>query len=139
MAGKQETLASERRRKTTLSVVLAVICVIYVLPVVAVVINSSKLNTYVKTETFSLPTSESFAGRSNFINGMTFGNYPFVMSVLYSVFITVVSTFLILLLLGAIIPVCRRRIECCGVGLLPRRRMLLRWVWRRCCMGWLGR
>ena len=97
MAGKQETLASERRRKTTLSVVLAVICVIYVLPVVAVVINSFKLNTYVKTETFSLPTSESFAGWSNFINGMTFGNYPFVMSVLYSVFITVVSTFLILL------------------------------------------
>lgn len=48
-------------------------------------------------------------------------------------------TFLILLLLGAIIPVCRRRIGCCGVGLLPRRRMLLRWVWRRCCMGWLGR
>ena len=58
----KNTLTAERRRKTILSVVLAVICIIYVLPVVAVVINSFKLNTYVKTDTFSLPNEESFAG-----------------------------------------------------------------------------
>ena len=46
----KNTLTAERRRKTILSVVLAVICIIYVLPVVAVVINSFKLNTYVKTD-----------------------------------------------------------------------------------------
>ena len=92
---KQQTLAAERRRKTTLSIVLAVICVIYVLPVVSVLINSFKQNTYVKTETFALPSSESWAGFSNFITGMTFGNYPFWKSVAYSVFITVVSTLLI--------------------------------------------
>ncbi|SEH42657.1 MULTISPECIES: carbohydrate ABC transporter permease [Atopobiaceae] len=97
MATKEETLASEKRRKTIMSVVLAVICVIYVLPVVAVVINSFKLNTFVKTDTFALPTSESFAGWDNFVNGMTFGNYPFWKSALYSVIITVSSTFLILL------------------------------------------
>ena len=57
----KNTLTAERRRKTILSVVLAVICIIYVLPVVAVVINSFKLNTYVKTDTFSLPNEESFA------------------------------------------------------------------------------
>ena len=91
------TLTAERRRKTILSVVLAVICVIYVLPVVAVVINSFKLNTYVKTDTFSLPNEESFAGWSNYIKGMTFGNYPFWKSAFYSVFITVVSSALILL------------------------------------------
>jgi len=94
---KQQTLASERRAKTTLSVVLAVICVIYVLPVLAVVINSFKQNTFVKTDTFALPTGEMWAGWSNFIKGMTFGNYPFYKSVLYSVLITVLSTFLILL------------------------------------------
>ena len=33
----QKTLSAEARRKATLSAVLAVICVIYVLPVVAVV------------------------------------------------------------------------------------------------------
>jgi len=93
----EQTLASERRRKTVLSVVLAVICVIYVLPVLAVVINSFKLNTFVKTDTFALPSGEMWAGFSNFIKGMTFGNYPFYKSVLYSVLITVFSTFLILL------------------------------------------
>lgn len=94
---KEQTLASERRRKTILSVVLAVICVIYVLPVVAVVINSFKKNTFVKTETFALPTEQSFAGLDNFITGMTFGNYPFVNSAFYSVVITVLSTALILI------------------------------------------
>ena len=94
---KGTTLSAQRRRKLILSVVLAVICVIYVLPMVTVVLNSFKLNTFVKTDTFALPTGESFAGWSNFIKGMTFGNYPFWKSVFYSFFITIVSTGLILL------------------------------------------
>ncbi len=94
---KQDTLAAERRRKTALSVLLAIVCIIWVMPVVAVLINSFKYNTYVKSETFALPTEESFAGFDNFIKGMTFGNYPFVKSVLYSTFITLAATFLILL------------------------------------------
>lgn len=94
---KQQSLAAERRSKTILSVVLGVICVIYVLPVLTVVINSFKVNTFVKTDTFALPGGESFAGWDNFVKGMTFGNYPFYKSALYSVIITVLSTFLILL------------------------------------------
>ena len=94
---KQNTITAEKRRKAILSIVLAIICVIYVLPVVSVLINSFKLNTYVKTDTFALPNAESNAGFSNYIKGMTFGNYPFWKSVAYSVFITVVSTVLILL------------------------------------------
>lgn len=92
-----KSLATERRRKTVLSIVLAVICIIYVLPVIAVAVNSFKLNTYVKTETFALPNEESFAGLDNYIKGMTFGNYPFWKSAFYSLFITVVSTALIVL------------------------------------------
>ncbi len=92
-----KTLSAERRRKTILSVTLAVICVIYVLPVLTVVVNSFKLNTFVKTDTFALPSGEMWAGFENFIKGMTFGNYPFAKSVLYSVVITLASTFLILL------------------------------------------
>ena len=94
---KQTTLSQERRRKSILSAILAVICVIYVLPVVSVLINSFKQNTYVKTETFALPTEESFAGWNNFITGMTFGNYPFWKCVLYTLFITAASTLLIVL------------------------------------------
>ena len=97
MATKEQTLATERRTKTILSVVLAIICVIYCLPVVAVVINSFKGNTFVKTDTFALPNEQSFVGFDNFIKGMTFGNYPFANSVLYSAIITVLSTALILI------------------------------------------
>ena len=66
----KKAMSPERRRKAILSVTLAVICVIYVLPVLAVAINSFKLNTFVKTDTFRLK---------------------------YSVIITVLSTALILL------------------------------------------
>ena len=91
------SLSAENRRKMILSVVLAVICIIYVLPVLAVIINSFKINTYVKTDTFAMPAGEMWAGLSNYIKGMTFGNYPFWKSVLFSVIITVLSTALILL------------------------------------------
>ena len=91
------SLSADRRSKAILSVVLSVICIIYVLPVITVVLNSFKLNTYVKTDTFAIPKGEMWAGFQNFIKGMTFGNYPFWKSVLYSVMITVLSTGLILL------------------------------------------
>ncbi len=94
---KRNTLTAERHRKMVLTVVLSVICVIYVLPVLAVVLNSFKLNTFVKTDTFALPIGEMFAGFQNFIKGMTFGNYPFWKSVVCSVVITVLSTALILI------------------------------------------
>ncbi len=97
MEKKQKTLSAEKRRQTVLSVVLAIICIIYVLPVLTVVLNSFKLNTYVKTDTFALPSGEMWAGMANFVKGMTFGNYPFYKSVLYSVVITVLSTALILI------------------------------------------
>ena len=96
MKQAQQTLTSEKHGKTALAVIFAIICFIWVLPVVAVVINSFKLNTYVKTETFALPTAESFAGWQNFITGVTFGNYNFWMAAGYSALITVLSTFLIL-------------------------------------------
>lgn len=83
--------------KTVLSIVLALISIIYVLPVVSVVVNSFKQNTFVKTDTFAFPNAESFAGFDNFIKGMTFGNYPFANSVIYSVLITLLSTAMILL------------------------------------------
>ncbi len=94
---KKHTLSAEKLGKTILTVLMSVISIIYVLPVVSVLINSFKLNTFVKTDTFGWPTAESFAKFDNFITGMTFGNYPFVKSVLYSVVITLLSTALILL------------------------------------------
>jgi len=97
MKKRKGTFAARRRRKAVLTGIFAVIAVLYVLPVAVVVLNSFKANTYVKTETFSLPTAESFVGFDNFVKGMTFGNYPFVSSVFFSAVITILSTGLILL------------------------------------------
>ena len=80
-----------------LTCVFAVICIVYILPVVEVAVNSFKANAYVNTDTFALPNSESFVGFANYAKGMTFGNYPFLKSVFYSFYITIVSTVLILL------------------------------------------
>ncbi len=90
-------MKKEHARNTFLTVVFSLICVIWVLPVLAVVLNSFKQNTFVKTNTFNLPTGKMWAGFDNFIKGMTFGNYPFYKSVMYSVIITVLSVSLILL------------------------------------------
>ena len=83
--------------KRALTVLLSLISIAYVFPVFMVVVNSFKENTFVKTETFAMPNGESFVGWANFIKGMTFGGYPFVNSVLYSVVITVISTVLIIM------------------------------------------
>ena len=91
------TLSQKKRGKTILTILLAVICILYVLPVLLVAMNSFKLNTFVKTDTFAWPSGEMSAGFDNFIKGMTFGNYPFWKSVVFSTVITLLSTFLILL------------------------------------------
>ena len=92
-----KSLSNEKRAKSMLTVLFAVICLIYVLPVFFVLLNSFKINTFVKTDTFGWPRGESFAGLDNFIKGMTFGNYPFLKSAFYSTVITLLSTALILL------------------------------------------
>ena len=82
--------------KTVLTILFAVISLLYLMPIVVVLINSFKANSFVNTETFALPNAESFVGWDNYIKGMTFGNYPFLKSVSYSLVITVLSTALIL-------------------------------------------
>ena len=93
----KNTLQREKRGKTLLTGFFTVLSLVYVFPVFMVLLNSFKLNTFVKTDTFGWFTEESWAGLSNFIKGMTFGGYPFWNSVFYSAVITLLSTFLILL------------------------------------------
>ncbi len=86
---------------TTLSKVMtvffAVLCLAWIMPVIEVLINSFKTNNAVNLNPFALPNSETFMGWGNYIKGLTFGNYPFLKSVGYSLLITVVSVALILL------------------------------------------
>ncbi len=94
---KTASLKQEKRNNVILSVVFSLVSLAYVFPVFMVLVNSFKKSTFVKSETFAMPTEESWAGLSNFVEGMTFGGYPFWKSVLYSLIITVLSTVLILL------------------------------------------
>ena len=82
---------------TILTCVFVVLCLVWIFPIMEVLINSFKTNAAVNLNPFSLPDSESFAGFANYIKGLPFGNYPFLKSAGYSVFITVVSVALILL------------------------------------------
>lgn len=93
----ERSLVSEQRRKTVLSVILAIVCIIWVLPVFLVVMNSFKQNTFVKTDTFAWPDAQMSAGTANYTNGINYGNYPFWSAVGYSALITVLSTALILI------------------------------------------
>ena len=90
-------LKGEKRFNTFLTVLFAIISIFWVVPVLMVLINAFKLNSFVKTNTFALPFGEMWAGFQNFVKGMTMGNYNFAKSVFYSFYITIVSTFLILL------------------------------------------
>ena len=59
--------------------------------------NSFKLKTSISASPFVLPGAESYVGLENYMRGITFGDYPFYKSVMYSIFITVFSTLAILL------------------------------------------
>ena len=89
-------LKGEKRFNTFLTVLFALISIFWVIPVIIVVFNAFKLNSYVKTNTFALPVGEMWAGFKNFVTGMTMGNYNFMKSVFYSFYITIFSTALIL-------------------------------------------
>ncbi len=83
--------------KTFLTVFFACVSICWILPLLIVLMNSFKENTYVKTATFSWPTGDMFVGWANYLKGFTFGNYPFLKSVWFSFVITVLSAALILL------------------------------------------
>ncbi|MCI6996428.1 MAG: carbohydrate ABC transporter permease [Eubacterium sp.] len=79
-----------------LTVFFSLLSIIWLIPIFEVLLNSFKSNGAVNSEPFALPTAETFMGLGNYIKGMTFGNYPFLNSVFYSVVITILSTALIL-------------------------------------------
>ena len=94
---KQKKLKQYTPMSKILTVVFAVLSIVWLIPIFEVVINSFKENAFVNLDPFALPDEESFVAWANYIKGMTFGNYPFLKSVFYSLFITVASVVLILL------------------------------------------
>lgn len=87
----------ERMSNGILTAVFIPICILYMMPVIIVLYNSFKPNALINTDTFALPTAQTFTGMRNYVEGITFGNYPFLNSAMNSLQITVVSTLLLLL------------------------------------------
>lgn len=85
-----------RRVNAVLSVLLGLLCIVYVYPIFLILINSLKTERAISTSTvFELPTAETFVKFQNYITGITSMN--FLQSFWYSLFISVSSVFLILL------------------------------------------
>ena len=82
--------------KQILTVLFAIISVIYLMPIVLVLMNSFKANTSINTDPFSFPTAATFMGFENYVTGVVAGNYPFLQSVTNSFTITILSVALIL-------------------------------------------
>ena len=97
MANKTKKIEQYTPISKVLTVVFAALSIVWLFPIFEVVINSFKENSFVNLNPFALPNEESYVGFANYIKGMTFGNYPFLQSVSYSLLITVVSVALILL------------------------------------------
>ena len=97
MNANKNVFLRERIFKIALTVLFSVVAVIYILPILTVVINSFKMNTFVKTETFALPNAATFVGGANYVTGMNLvADHPFWKTAANSVVITILSTFLIL-------------------------------------------
>ena len=79
-----------------LTFILTILCVAWVYPVFMILMNSLKVESAISTNTvFQLPTAETFAGLSNYINAI--GSKGFVDAFLTSLVITVTSVAAILL------------------------------------------
>ena len=93
---RSTAVGENKRLGTILTAVFTVICIFYMMPIIMVLYNSVKSNSAINTSAFALPNADSFMGLGNYIAGMTAGNYPFLASAGYSLYITVVSSALIL-------------------------------------------
>ena len=87
---------TKRRSSFIWSIVMTIVCVIYMYPIFMVVMNSLKVESAISTSTaFQLPTGESFAGLANYENALS--SQGFFSSFCYTLFITVSSVAAILL------------------------------------------
>lgn len=81
---------------TFLTIVFSLFCVAWVYPVVMILMNSLKKESAISTNTiFQLPTAQTFAGLSNYVNAV--GTKGFVSAFLTSLLITLTSVAAILL------------------------------------------
>ena len=77
------------------TILFTVVSVFYVAPLFIVLINSFKKKAFINLEPFKLPTEKNFIGMENFTTAIE--NYDFLMSVVWTVVMTVGSVLVILI------------------------------------------
>lgn len=77
------------------SILLFILAIVFIMPIVIVLINSFKGQFYISASPFSLPDRETFAGITNYINGIQ--KTGFFSAFFYSLFITLSSVAVIVL------------------------------------------
>lgn len=77
-------------------IILAILSIVFLAPIIIILINSFKKELYISDSPFSLPTTDTFAGLSNFFGGVAKTNFSAAAG--YSLFITVFSVLVIVLL-----------------------------------------
>ena len=100
MAQQMTKEESVRRKQqsinSVITVILSIICVIWMYPILLIVFNSLKVESAISTNRiFEMPIGNAFNGFRNFIYGVT--KMDFMSSFWYSLFITVSSVALIIL------------------------------------------
>lgn len=87
----------KKTKSALLTVFFTLLSAVWVMPILIVLMNSFKSSAGITLTPFQFPDAETFMGAQNYIGGITHGNYPFYVSMLYSVVITILSVGLILL------------------------------------------
>ena len=85
-----------QRSNRVWSVVMTIVCVLYMYPIFMVLSNSLKVENAISTSTaFELPSADTFAGLDKYVNAIS--SQGFLSSLFYTTFITVTSVVAILL------------------------------------------
>ena len=94
--GMHHRIATRKRvANALLTTVFSVISVAFVYPLIVILFNSFKMKAYISRDPFALPTGKMFIGMANYDTGIAKTN--FFNALLWSVVITVLSVFVILL------------------------------------------
>jgi raffinose/stachyose/melibiose transport system permease protein len=89
-------METERRfRNNILSIGLAIVAVLYMVPLFLVLMNSFKGRFFISDTPFALPNSQTWVGLQNYITGIAKTGFPLAFA--YSLFITVFSVATIVL------------------------------------------
>lgn len=91
-----QSVACKKKKasNTTIFIILCALVVVFLYPILFIVINSFKGKFYISDNAFALPTAETFAGLTNYVNGLERTGFFSAMG--WSFFITILSVAVII-------------------------------------------